>query len=67
MGGGGGALFNLEMTMVSVLHKEVEYKVEKLKYKTFRSFGQGLESNLTFQLVNKPSQISLYTKFYSRD
>ena len=32
---GGGALFNLEMKMVSVLHKEVEYKVEKLKYKTF--------------------------------
>ena len=30
-----GGLFNLEMTMVSVLHKEVEYKVEKLKYKRF--------------------------------
>ena len=28
-------LFNLETTMVSVLHKELEYKVEKLKYKTF--------------------------------
>ena len=28
-----GGLFNLEMTMVSVLHKELEYKVEKLKYK----------------------------------
>ena len=26
-------LFNLETTMVSVLHKELEYKVEKLKYK----------------------------------
>ena len=25
----------LEMTMVSVLHRELEYKVEKLKYKTF--------------------------------
>ena len=38
MGGlfdGGGGLFNLEMTMVSVLHKEQEYKVEKLKYKKF--------------------------------
>ena len=38
--GGGGltlysreGLFNSEKTMVSVLHKEVEYKVEKLKYK----------------------------------
>ena len=29
----GGGLFNLETTMVSVLHKELEYKVEKLKYK----------------------------------
>ena len=26
-------LFNLEKTLVSVLHKELEYKVEKLKYK----------------------------------
>ena len=30
-----GGLFNLETTMVSVLHKELEYKVEKLKYKKF--------------------------------
>ena len=28
-----GGLFNLEKTMVSVLHTELEYKVEKLKYK----------------------------------
>ena len=28
-------VFNLETTMVSVLHKELEYKVEKLKYKKF--------------------------------
>ena len=27
---GGGGLFILETTMVSVLHKELEYKVEKL-------------------------------------
>ena len=36
-GGGGlietGGLFNLEKTMISVLHKELEYKVGKLKYK----------------------------------
>ena len=36
-GGGGliemGGLLNLTRTMVSVLHKELEYKVEKLKYK----------------------------------
>ena len=28
-----GGLFNVEKTMVSVLHKELEYKVEKLKHK----------------------------------
>ena len=28
-----GGLFIVEKTMVSVLHKELEYKVEKLKYK----------------------------------
>ena len=39
MGGGGGGLnrdgglFKSEKTVVSVLHKELEYKVEKLKYK----------------------------------
>ena len=32
-GEGGGGLFYLEKTMVLVLHKEVEHKVEKLKYK----------------------------------
>ena len=32
-GGGGGLLFNLGTTMVSVLHKELAYKVEKLQYK----------------------------------
>ena len=32
--GVGGGLFNLAKKMVSVLHKELEGKVEKLKYKT---------------------------------
>ena len=32
-GGGGDGLFNLVKVMVSVLHKELEYNVEKLKYK----------------------------------
>ena len=32
---GVGDLFNLEKTMVSFLHKELEYKVEKLKNKKF--------------------------------
>ena len=30
-GGGEGGLFNLEIMMVSVLHNELEYKVEELK------------------------------------
>ena len=28
-----GGLFNLEKTMVSILHKKLEYNVETLKYK----------------------------------
>ena len=32
-----GSLSNSEKTMVSVLHKELEYEVEKLKYKKFLS------------------------------
>ena len=32
-GWGGGRLFNLEKMMVSVFHKDLEYKVDKLKYK----------------------------------
>ena len=28
-------LINLEKTLVSILHKELEYKVEKLKNKNF--------------------------------
>ena len=32
-GGGGGWLFNLSEAMVTVLHKELECKVEKLKNK----------------------------------
>ena len=31
--GGGGGLFTLEKTMVSVVHKELEHKAEKLKNK----------------------------------
>ena len=31
LGWGGGGLFNFEKTMVLVLHKDLEYKVDKLK------------------------------------
>ena len=54
-GGGGlietGSLFKLEKTVVSVLHKELEYKVEKLKYDKVGDHAaeDHWESNPTFQ------------------
>ena len=62
-GGGGhlievGSLFNVEKTMVSLLHKELEYKVEKLKYeKVGGHAARDQKSNPKFHLVNKPSWI----------
>ena len=42
--------------MVFALHKEVGYKMEKLKDKKAGGHAaQGSESNPNFQLVNKPS------------
>ena len=54
--------------MVSVLHKELEHKVEKLKYK-IEVLGHAAEDQnqiQTSQLVNKPSR-SVHMKFYSHD
>ena len=50
----GGGLFNLETTIVSVLHKELEYKVERLKYKKW--LGHAAEGQN--QIRTKPSQVS---------
>ena len=50
-----GGLFNLATTTVSVLHKELERGVEKLKYK---KVGGHAAEDQKFQLVNKPSKIS---------
>ena len=65
MGGslrGGGGLFNLTKTMVSVLYKETKNEVENLKYKKLQVSpmlcSQGSKTNLNFQMVNKPSWIS---------
>ena len=51
--------------MASVLYKELQYKVEKLKYKykykkleVTQACSRGSKTNPNFQLVNKPSQIS---------
>ena len=52
-----GGLFNLANTMVSVLHKELEYKVENLS-ESWRSCSGGSKTNPNFQLVNNTSQIS---------
>ena len=46
--------------MVSVLHQELEYKVEKLKYmyKKLEVIQSRIKKNPNFQLVNNPSRIS---------
>ena len=56
---GGGSLFNLAKKMVSVLHKELECKVEKLKNKKSKVMRPKIKNNLNFQVVKKPSWISL--------
>ena len=48
-GGGGlietGGLFNLAKTLVSVLHKELECKAEKLKYKKLEVMQRRIKKN----------------------
>ena len=39
-------LFNLEMTMVSVLHRELGYKVEKLKYRKVGGHAAGDQNQI---------------------
>ena len=62
--GGGGlffrvkGLFNLGKTMISVLYKELEDKVEKLKYKKLEVMQPRSKRNSNFQLVNTSSPIS---------
>ena len=61
LGGGGvireGVLFNVAKTMVSVLPKELECKVEKLKFNKLEVMQPRIEkTNLTFQWVNKASK-----------
>ena len=59
---GGGGL-NLAKTMAAVLYKELQYKVEKLKYKkleVMQACSRGSKTNPNFRLVNKPSRISLH-------
>ena len=44
--------------MVSVLHKELEYKVENFSNKKLEVMQQRIKTNPNFQLVNKPSWVS---------
>ena len=54
-----GGLFNLAKTMVSILHKELEYIYWKISStRIWRSCSRGSKTNLNFQLVNKQSRIS---------
>ena len=41
---GGGGLFNLATTTVSVLHKELECRVEKLKYEKLEIMQQRIKN-----------------------
>ena len=68
VGGGGGdlieteGLFNLETTMVLVLHKELEYKEQDV-------FGHAAEDQNQIRTsswyINHPGEVN--TKLYSRD
>ena len=40
----GGSVFNLAKTMVSVLHKELECKMEKFKYKKLEVMQLGINN-----------------------
>ena len=51
-------LFNL--TKTSVLHKGLEYKVKKLKYKKLEVTQPRVKKHLRTSRVNKPSRISPY-------
>ena len=57
-----GGFFYLETTMVSVLYKELEYNVEKLRYKKFQVKQPRIRIKAK---LNHPG--SVHTKFYGRD
>ena len=57
-----GGFFNLETTMVSALYKELEYNVEKLRYKTFQLKQSRIRIKAKLNHLG-----SVHTKFYGRD
>ena len=54
----GGRLFNLAKTMVSVLRKELECKVEKIQYKKLEVMQPRIKNNAELPAGKKPSGIS---------
>ena len=53
--------------MVLVLHKDLEYRVEKLKYNKGGQASKDIKKQIRTSIsgINHPG--SVYTKFYSRD
>ena len=63
-----GDLFNLAKKMVSVIHKELEGKVGKVKYKKLGVMQPRIKNKTEPQLLNKPLHPgSVRRKFYSRN
>ena len=65
---GGGGVGEEAYTMVSVLHKELEYKVKKLKYKKLEVMQPRVKNKYvrpSSWWINLPG--SVHTQFYSRD
>ena len=63
-----GELFNLENTMVSVLHEELKYKVEELKNKKVGGYAAEDQNQIRTSswYINHPGSVH-GVKFYSRD
>ena len=59
--------FNLEKTVVSVLLKELEYKVEKLKYKKLGVMQPRIKNKSELPVGKKNHPGSAHIEFYSRD
>ena len=59
--GGGGDLFHLEKTMVSVLHKKLEYKVEKLKNKKVGGHAAEVQNQIQTSSwqINHPGSVHM--------
>ena len=56
--GGGESLFNLAKMVVSVLHKELECKVKKVKYKKSEVVQLRIKNKSELPNINKPSRSS---------